>query len=397
MRFHVLSLPHTQSTKDYIACAYTQKALNFCNMMTSLGHEVILYASEDNDANVTELVTIASKDDQLRWFGQHDYHKNFFNITWGPSDTHWVESNNNAIREIGKRIEKKDFICVIAGLCQKQIADAFPQHMTVEYGIGYTGVFAPFKVFESYAHMHWVYGAQHNDNGVFYDAVIPNYFDPADFTPSYEMGEYYLWMGRFISRKGPEIAVEATRRLGAPLIMAGQGVSNSLTVANPFTKNGETVLQGDGIQVRGDHITHIGHVGVSERAKLMAGAKATFMATTYLEPFGGVSIESMLSGTPVIATDFGAFVENVPHGIAGYRFRTVGEATQFASEESLRRLNRRAIRDYAERNFSLDAIAWRYEDYFNQLQGLWGKGFYSYDTTSPNRYERWLPYVGKLK
>jgi glycosyltransferase involved in cell wall biosynthesis len=386
MRFHVLSLPHTSTTAEYISCAYTSKAKNFANMMISLGHEVFLYSGPENEANCTEHIPIASHEDQYRWFGKPDFHTNFYPITWAGTEPHWTESNANAIREIGKRIKPRDFVCVIAGWCQKPITDAFPANMGVEYGIGYTGVYADYKVFESYAHMHWVYGNMKDDNGKFYDCVIPNYFNPDEFKFQIEPEDppYYLWLGRFIERKGPEIAVEVTRRLGDKLIMAGQGVQSNATA------NGVTTLVGDnGFTLSGDHITHVGHVGVSERATLLAGAKATFMPTTYLEPFGGVSIESMLSGTPVIATDFGVFSETVVHGLAGYRFRTIGEATQFASDEMLNKLDRRDVQDYAISNFSMDVVRFRYQDYFEQLLTLWEDGFYSTKGTSDDRYTRY--------
>lgn len=381
---HVIALPHTEANPEFTADAYQMKHLKFCEMMLSLGYTVYSYAGEHSSMEATEHIVVSSDKEKERWFGKFDHHKNFFPITWDPNDTHWVESNNNAIREIGKRIQPKDFICVIAGRCQQQIAQAFPSHMTAEYGIGYSGVFSDYRVWESYSHMHNVYGLQGSDDGKFFDAVIPNYFVPSDFTFNAHPEDYYVWMGRFIPRKGPEIAVEVTRRLGKKLIMAGQGVQETIV------EDGVTTLVGDGITVSGDHIEHIGHVDVEQRAKLLSGAKATFMATTYLEPFGGVSIESLMSGTPVIATDFGCFTETIPHGLAGYRFRTIGEATQFASDEYLDKLDRHHIRDYAIENFSVDRVKYLYDDYFKQLSTLWEDGFYTTQGTSGDRYARFI-------
>jgi len=360
MRFHVLSLPHTQMTKDYISCAYTMKALNFSKMMMSLDHEVYAYAGDEIDAEITELVEIYSKDDQHRWFGEFDYHQKFYPITWGGTEPHWTESNDRAIEEIRKRIQPGDFICVIAGWCQKAIADAFPDNKTVEYGIGYTGIFSPFKVFESYSHMHHVYGLGNTDDGGFFDAVIPNYFDPADFpfSPDTEREDYYAFLGRYIQRKGPWIAAEAVQELGSKLIMAGQGCEE---------KDGQFI--GQDMTLEGDHLSHIGHVNVAQRAELLSKAQATFVTTTYLEPFGGVSVESLLFGTPVITTDFGAFTEIIKHGFNGYRIRTVGEAIQAA--KNLDKLaSPQEIRDAAMKNYSLDAVRYSYDSYFDQLSHL---------------------------
>ena len=64
--FHVVGLPHTQTTKEFSHCAYTQKVRKFCTMMTSLGHTVYLYASEDSDATGRELITVRTKQQQAR-------------------------------------------------------------------------------------------------------------------------------------------------------------------------------------------------------------------------------------------------------------------------------------------------------------------------------------------
>lgn len=378
--FHVLSLPHTQTTLDYEACAYTSKVRKFCNMMKSLGHTVYLYASEDNDAECDELITVSSKKDQSKWFGDNDFKKNFFNITWKGDEDHWKETNKNTIKEIGKRIKSKDFICVIAGNCQKPIADAFPKNMSVEFGIGYSGVFSKYRVFESYAWMHYIYGNLNDDNGHFYDTVIPNYFEPDNFPFKAKKDDYFLFLGRFTKRKGPEIAAEVTKRIGAKLIMAGQGVKSI---------EGNKII-GDDLIIEGDHIEHIGHADVKKRGELLSGAKAVFMPTTYLEPFGGVSIESLLCGTPVISTDFGVFPENIKHGEHGYRFRTIGEAVWAAN--NLDRLDNKLIHDYAVENFSVERIKYLYEAYFEQLLTLWSDGFYSeWDrgVSMFNRYQRY--------
>ena len=97
-----------------------------------------------------------------------------------------------------------------------------------------------------------------------------------------------------------------------------------------------------------------------------------------------------MAGTPVIATDFGVFSETIIHGLVGYRARTIGEFTQFASDESLAALDRSSIREYAISNFSVDRVKYLYDDYFTQLMTLWEDGFYTTQTTSKDRYARFI-------
>jgi hypothetical protein len=116
MKFHVVSLPHTQVTKEFSGCAYTEKVRRFCLMMTSLGHEVILYAGEKVEAPVTELVTcISEKERQRACEGIH-----YTQASFDTAAPHWQVFNTNAIREIGKRLDKQDFICLIGGSAQKR-------------------------------------------------------------------------------------------------------------------------------------------------------------------------------------------------------------------------------------------------------------------------------------
>jgi glycosyltransferase involved in cell wall biosynthesis len=348
MRFHIVALPHTQVTKEYVVCAFTEKVRRFCIMMKDLGHTVYLYASEENEAPCDELITCITKKEQEKALGG----KHFTTAGFDNQLPHWQTFNGNAIKEIGKRLEEKDFICLIGGSSHKPIADAFPNHLSVEFGIGYGGTFAKYRVFESYSWMHSIYAGLNNPtsvNGNFFDAVIPGYLEPEMFPLGDGKGDYYLFIGRLINRKGYQIAQEVCERLGKRLILAGPG---------------EQIGYGE----------FVGSVDPEERARLMGGAIATFAPTLYIEPFGNVVIESQACGTPTITTDWGAFTETNLHGITGFRCRTLKEFMDAA--ENVKQLDRAAIRERAVSLYNLDTIGAQYNDYFQRLLTLWGDGWY---------------------
>jgi glycosyltransferase involved in cell wall biosynthesis len=350
MRFHVCALPHTHSTTDYLACAYTAKVINFCRMMKGLGHAVYLYGGEKNEAPCDEHVVCVSETDRAAHVG--DSH--FTSASFDYNLPFWTNANAKMAAEIAKRAEKRDFVCVIGGYAQKQIADTLPHMVTVEFGVGYGGTFSKFRVFESYAWMHVCYGAAtmgkpHDADGNWWDAVIPGYLDPAMFPFSAEKDDYYLFIGRLVERKGYRIAADVCFDLGARLIVAGQG----------------TPPVG---------CEYVGVVGPEERGRLMSRAKAVFVPTIYLEPFGNVNIEAQACGTPVITTDWGAFTETVVDGVTGFRCRTFGDFKRAA--ERVHTLDPHEIRKHAVFRYSLPVIAESYHNYFSRLLHLWDDGWY---------------------
>lgn len=359
--FHVLGLAHTQTTSDFVHCAYTEKLRKFCRMMKGLGHTVYLYAGDENDAPCDELITCITREEQKNLIGMEKPTDNLKAVA-DPGTPYWELFNKRCVEEIKKRAQPRDFIIVSFGRCQKPVADAFPSMMSVEYGIGYEGTFSRFRVFESYSWMHTVYGAQQGadrGNGNWYDAVIPNFFDPNDFPFDEKKDDYFLFIGRLTDRKGYQIAVDVCKKLGKRLVVAGQGT--------PPTG-----------------VDYKGVVGVKERGILMSKAKGVFVPTLYLEPFGGVSVEAMMCGTPIITTDWGAFVENNLHGKTGYRCRTF-EQFVFAAE-NVDKIDPHACRKWAL-NFSMEKVALMYQEYFDQLSDLWDKGWY---TERPREALSWL-------
>lgn len=354
MRFHLLGLPHTVTNKDFVACAYTQKVLKFGKMMKSRGHEIIHYGHEDSELICDEHVTVITNKDFNDTYGSHNWREKFFKFD--TKDNAYQVFYKNAIREIAKRKKPNDFLLPFWGSGVREICDAHNDMIVVEPGIGYAGGhWAKWKVFESYAIYHAYCGLKNvgQCNQGWYDVVIPNYFDLDDFEYSEKKDDYFLYLGRVYDGKGVGIAIQAAERAKVKLILAGQ--------------------KEDGYNIP-PHVEYIGYADIDTRKKLMKGAKASFLPSMYVEPFGGVQIENLLSGTPTITTDWGCFAENNLHGITGYRCRTMGDFIQ--AIKNIDKIKPSDCRKWGE-NFSLEAVGTMYEKYFQDVLNVYtGKGWY---------------------
>jgi glycosyltransferase involved in cell wall biosynthesis len=106
----------------------------------------------------------------------------------------------------------------------------------------------------------------------------------------------------------------------------------------------------------------------------MTGAIATIAPTHFREPFGGVAVEAQLCGCPAITTDHGAFVETVEPEWRCTTHREFVEACERA--QTLTAADRANLKIRAASMFSLDAIAVKYERYFDRLYARWWEGHY---------------------
>jgi glycosyltransferase involved in cell wall biosynthesis len=358
-RIHVLGLPHTITNEDFVACAYTQKAWKFCKMMAGRGHTIYHYGHEDSDTMADEDVTVITNEVWEEVYGTHDYKSKWFK--YDMNDKAYQTFYRNAIREIDKRKQPGDIILPFWGAGVRPICDAHPDLLTIEPGIGYAGGhWAPYKIFESYAIYH-AYCGLHNVGTCAqsnYDIVIPNYFDLDQFEYQEEKEDYFLFLGRVYTGKGVHIAQQVCEAAGVKLKVAGQ--------LDPSYENYEWP----------DHVEFVGYAGVEERKELMKNAKGSFLASQYLEPFGGVQIENLLAGTPTISSDWGAFTENNIEGVTGYRCRTFEDYVRAVKNIQEGKIKPADCRAHGEK-FSLEAIAPMYEDFFRKVSDIrTGRGWY---------------------
>jgi glycosyltransferase involved in cell wall biosynthesis len=364
MRFHLLGLAHTATNRDYMLCAYTQKVFKLAHMLTDLGHEVVHYGAEGSDVPCDHIQVI-SKADQREAYGDYDWRSEFFRHD--PQDHAYKTFANNAIRELRASLKDRDTLLVPFGNYQENIAQAVSAPFTVELGVGYSGVFSNFRVFESYAWMHYVYGQLGVLEGNFYDAVIPNYFDPNDFTFQARKGDYLAYIGRLTHLKGVQTAIDVARETGRELILAGQGDLSQFNTD-------------------GANVNFVGSVNSIGRNEIFSGAHAALAPSLYIEPFGGVAVEAQFCGTPVLTTDWGAFPETVEHGVTGFRCHTFGDFVR--GVDLVGKLKPRIIRRRAEQNYSMKRVALMYDEYFRKLQHLYGDGWYETEDVSDHNWLR---------
>lgn len=368
---HVVALPHTTLTEKDAQCAYSMKVLKFVPMMQAQGCKVILYGPDEIDCSPDEHVVITTEADRVRWgYGGPNGYRTTDPFEWDNSQPYWFESCTRASDALRERLptDRRGHYLCLATSTQSIIPDAvagpkWNTPITLEWGVGYIGIdVRAWAAFESYAWMHQVYGIRDIGDGRAFDQVIPNFFDISQFSVTKKpRADYVLFIGRCIMRKGPHVAAEIANRIGLPLVLAGPGA---------VEKDGEFFTQ-EGLPIRGD-IRHVGPVGFAERNELMSNAAATIVPTLYIEPFGGVAVEAMLAGSPVIASDWGSFTEIVTPEV-GARFRTPLQGADAFYE--VQTLDRKKIRQAAKARFSQEAVGPQFMRWFEQLDTLWEKGW----------------------
>jgi glycosyltransferase involved in cell wall biosynthesis len=108
-----------------------------------------------------------------------------------------------------------------------------------------------------------------------------------------EMGSYALVVARLAPEKGVDVAIDACRIAGIPLVIAGDGPQRAALIERA----------GEGA------VRFAGRVDDAELARLRAGAAIALAPSRSAETFGLAAAEAMAAGLPVAASRVGALSE----------------------------------------------------------------------------------------
>ena len=170
-------------------------------------------------------------------------------------------------------------------------------------------------------------------------------------------GGYLLFLGRITVEKRPDRAIEIAKRAGVPLKIAAKV---DPTDEQYFREVIEPMLAHPLIEF-------VGEVDDPQKQALLSEALALVLPIDWPEPFGLVMIESMATGTPVIAWPEGSVPEILKPGVTGALVRSVDEAA--IAVQTIAQLDRRVVRAEFEKRFTAECMSGRYLETYTSLLG----------------------------
>lgn len=382
IRLHIPAIPYTITRDEYSHDAYTGKVQRFGPMMRSRGFEVYHYGVEGSESGATKNFDLLTKDEwrdlrieTIKFVEPNHTHESAVKRNDDPKMIISILSNWSSplTKEFNKRFKQKlvenyrstktDIVCVPLGRTYQDALDKL-NVVKVESGIGYSGSYYDFRIFESYSWMSRTLGVD-NKSPNNYWFVVPNYFNINEFKlTEIPQPKKIGFLGRITDVKGCNIIVEIAKRFpDVEFVLCGQGEHEKYMVA--------------------PNIKYKFPIHGEERSEYLGSCTAVLCVSKFLEPFCGVSVEAQLCGTPVICSDWGGMSENVEQFKTGLKGRTLADycvGVQMALDGKFDRLY---IRERAVKLFDMYKLAYDYEYAFRSILDIYNpkkNGWYSPDS-----------------
>ena len=167
---------------------------------------------------------------------------------------------------------------------------------------------------------------------------------------------FALMLGRICPEKGIDDAIEATRRAGVPLLIAG--------VSFPYREHQRYLRECIAPQLDRAH-RWIGAVSGERKKRLLAQARCVLVPSKARETSSLVAMEAIAAGTPVVAYRSGALPEIVEHGRTG--FIVDGIDAMAAAIAEVDRIDADVCREQARKRFALERMTSAYLNRYREL------------------------------
>jgi glycosyltransferase involved in cell wall biosynthesis len=162
------------------------------------------------------------------------------------------------------------------------------------------------------------------------------------------VGSYALVVARLTPEKGVDVAIDACRIAGMPLVVAGDGPQRAALVARAGAQD----------------VRFVGHVREEELARLRGGASIALAPSRSAETYGLAVAEAMAAGLPVVASSVGA----LPELLEAQALVTPGDAAaladaigRLAGDRGAGERGRERVRELAAPEVVADALSAIYD------------------------------------
>lgn len=175
-------------------------------------------------------------------------------------------------------------------------------------------------------------------------------------TANHAKRDFALFLGRICPEKGVHVAIEAARRAGVPLIIAGQ-IYPYEWHQRYFAEEVQPHL--------GPRCRFVGPVGFARKRRLLTAARCLLVPSLVAETSSLVAREAAACGTAVIAFPNGAMVETVEDGRTGFLVTDAAGMADAISASAT--IDSSVCRAVATARFSDRVMADAYLDRYAQL------------------------------
>jgi len=229
--------------------------------------------------------------------------------------------------------------------------------VTTVHGFSSERIVPVYRAYDDIAHYVSISDSDRHPS-LHYAATIHHGIELERFSVGAGDGGYLLFLGRIHPDKGTATAIDVAARAGVPLVIAGV-VQDEDYFADEVAP-----------RIDGTSVTFVGSVGPAERDRLLGGAMALLHLIDFDEPFGLSVVESLATGTPVIANARGSMPELLDDGVTGFLVRGADDAV--AAVGRLDRLDRAVCRRTAQTRFSAERMVADYEALFARVAAASG-------------------------